>query len=244
MSTPSRVALITGGAKRVGRAVALHLARNGFDIAVTYHSSEGEAESLVREIQQLGRRAIAICADLTDPAAAVPFIVQKTTESFETLDLLVNNASLYLPARLPETTLELSRRLMAIHFEAPLLLAQAFGPRLRRARGHIVSMSDLLAERPWAEYLAYCASKGALSNLTKGLAKELAPEVTVNAIAPGVVEWPPGYPEAERQKYLQRVPLKRPGTPEDVAELIYFLATGGNYITGQIIALDGGRSVT
>jgi len=244
MTPPPRVALITGGAKRVGRAVALHLAQNGFDIAFTYHSSDAEAQSLANQVEHLGRRAIAINADLTDPATAVPLIHQQTTVSFSRLDLLINNASLYLPARLPQTTLELSRKLMAIHFESPLLLAQAFAPMLRQSRGHIVSMSDLLADRPWPEYLAYCASKAALSNLTKGLAKELGPEVTVNAIAPGVVEWPKDYPEAEKEKYLARVPLKRSGTPEDVARLIHFLATTGNYITGQIISLDGGRSIT
>jgi pteridine reductase len=105
-------------------------------------------------------------------------------------------------------------------------------------------MVDLLAEKPWPEFLAYCASKAALANLTLGLAKELAPEVTVNGIAPGVVDWPDDYPEADRQKYLKRVPLGRAGTPEDVAHLVHYLATEGSYITGQIIRLDGGRSIT
>jgi pteridine reductase len=105
-------------------------------------------------------------------------------------------------------------------------------------------MVDLLAERPWPEYLAYCASKAALWNLTLGLARELAPEVTVNGIAPGVVEWPDDYPEAERAKYLKRVPLARAGTPEDVANVVQFLVTGGQYVTGQVIRLDGGRSIT
>jgi pteridine reductase len=105
-------------------------------------------------------------------------------------------------------------------------------------------MVDLLAERPWPKYLAYCASKAALWNLTLSLARELAPEVTVNGIAPGVVEWPDDYPQSEREKYLKRVPLQRPGTPRDVAETVLFLSTGGSYITGQIIRLDGGRSIT
>jgi pteridine reductase len=133
---------------------------------------------------------------------------------------------------------------MAIHYESPLLLAQAFAPMLRASRGHILNMVDLLAERPWPQYMAYCASKAALLNLTLSLARELAPEVTVNGIAPGVVEWPPDFPEAEKQKYLKRVPLARAGTPQDVANLVHFLATGGSYITGQIIRLDGGRSIT
>src|SRR5213075_1456224 len=112
---------------------------------------------------------------------------------------------------------------------------------LRASRGHVINMVDLLAERPWPKYLAYCASKAALSNLTLGLARELAPEVTVNGIAPGVVEWPPNFPEDEKRKYLSRVPIARPGASQDVANLVHFLATEGNYITGQIIRLDGGR---
>jgi pteridine reductase len=127
---------------------------------------------------------------------------------------------------------------------APLLLCQRFAATLRSTRGHVINMVDLLAERPWPTYLAYCASKAALKNLTLGLARELAPEVTVNGIAPGVVEWPADYPQAEREKYLQRVPLARAGTPQDVANLVHFLCTEGSYITGQIIRLDGGRSIT
>jgi pteridine reductase len=136
------------------------------------------------------------------------------------------------------------RRLMAIHYETPLLLAKAFAPTLRTTRGRIVNMVDLLAERPWPQYLAYCASKAALANLTLALARELAPDVTVNGIAPGVVAWPDDYPESERAKYLKRVPLARAGTPQDVAELVHFLCTGGAYMTGQILRLDGGRSIT
>src|SRR4029079_15139280 len=116
-------------------------------------------------------------------------------------------------------------------------LARQFEKPLRRSRGHIVNMVDLLAERPWPQYLAYCATKAALANLTLGLARELAPEVTVNGIAPGVVEWPAGFPDEEKHKYLNRVPLARAGTAEDVATLVYFLATEGSYITGQIIRL-------
>jgi len=115
---------------------------------------------------------------------------------------------------------------------------------LRATRGHVVNMVDLLAEKPWPEYLAYCASKAALMNLTLGLARELAPDVTVNGIAPGVVEWPDTYPEADRARYLKRVPLARAGTPQDVADAVAFLVTRGKYITGQILRLDGGRSIT
>ena len=125
-----------------------------------------------------------------------------------------------------------------------MLLCQSFAPLLRASRGHVVNMVDLLAERPWPQYVAYCASKAALWNLTLSLARDLAPDVTVNGIAPGVVEWPDDYPESEREKYLKRVPLSRAGTPTDVAETVHFLCTAGSYITGQVIRLDGGRSIT
>jgi pteridine reductase len=241
-----RVALVTGGAKRVGAAVVRRLAAEGFSVAFTYHRSEQHAEALVEDLSYVhsGQRFVRIAADLTDPQASVPEVHLGVTQQFERLDVLVNSASLYEPGRLAEASVEQGRRLWAIHVEAPMLLCQAFAPMLRASRGHVVNMVDLLAERPWPQYLAYCASKAALWNLTLGLARELAPEVTVNGIAPGVVDWPEDYPEEERQKYLKRVPLGRPGSPQDVAEAVLFLCTGGSYITGQVIRLDGGRSIT
>ena len=230
-----KVALVTGGAKRVGRAVVERLSDAGYLVAFTYLSSESEAQKLAKNVS--GK---AIRADFTDPAAAVDAVNRAFADFSDRLDVLVNNASVYEPG----ATVEGSRRMMAIHFESPLLLAQKFAPMLRASRGHIVNMVDLLAERPWPQYLAYCASKAALANLTLGLARELAPDVTVNGIAPGVVEWPEGYPDVEKAKYLKRVPLERPGTPQDVAELVHFLVTSGTYLTGQILRLDGGRSIT
>lgn len=244
MMDARKVALVTGGAKRVGRAIALGLAELGYDVALTYLSSEDEARDTRTEIEKRGSRCAMIRADLTRPAEAVDAIVGEVSGQFGALHVLVNNASWYAKADLREVTPEVMRRLNAIHVETPLLLCRGFERMLREARGHVVNMVDLLAERPWPAYLAYCASKAALGNLTLGLARELAPEVTVNGIAPGVVEWPDDYPEAEREKYLGRVPLARPGTPEDVAAVVRFLVTGGAYITGQIIRLDGGRSIT
>lgn len=239
-----RVALVTGGAKRVGRAIVERLARAGFDVAFTYLSSEVEAAELRASLEAGGANALAIKADFTHAQRATDSIAQSFAGRFDRLDLLVNSASLYEPGALGEVDLQQSRRLMAVHFESPLLLCQAFAPMLRRSKGHVVNMLDLLAERPWPQYLAYCASKAALWNLTLSIARELAPEVTVNGIAPGVVEWPDDYPPEEREKYLKRVPLARPGTPQDVAETVHFLVTTGTYITGQVIRLDGGRSIT
>jgi pteridine reductase len=244
MSDARNVALVTGGAKRVGRAIALGLAELGYDVAITYLSSEAEAKETADAIRTTGARAMTVRADLTKPAEAVDGVHRAVSEEFGRLDALVNNASWYAKADLREVTSEVVRRLNAIHVESPLLLCQRFERMLRDARGHVVNMVDLLAERPWPAYLAYCASKAALWNLTLGLARTLAPEVTVNGIAPGVVEWPDDYPESEREKYLKRVPLSRAGTPQDVAHVVRFLVTGGTYVTGQIIRLDGGRSIT
>src|SRR4051812_24870000 len=241
MAKQRRVALITGGAKRVGRAIAIKLASEGFHVAITYKSSKPQAQELRRT---LGKGVLLIEADLTDLPDAAEEIRAQVSDEFGRLDVLVNNASAYLSARLAQTDLKLIRTLNTIHVEAPLLLCQKFEPLLRASRGHVINMVDLLAEKPWPEYLAYCASKAALANLTLGLARELAPEVTVNGIAPGVVEWPPNYPEDQKAKYLKRIPLNRSGTPEDVANLVHFLCTTGSYITGQIIRLDGGRSIT
>jgi pteridine reductase len=238
-SRARRVALVTGGARRVGRAIVQRLAADDYTVAFTFLSSEPAARELERQIDGL-----AIRADLTKPQEAAAAVFAQLTSRFDRLDALVNNASAYKPARLDETDVALMRELMAVHFEAPLLLCRQFAPMLRANRGHIVNMIDLLAERPWPQYLAYCASKAALTNLTLGLARELAPEITVNGIAPGVVEWPQDYPQAEREKYLRRVPLGRAGTPADVADLVHFLVTDAAYVTGQIIRLDGGRSIT
>jgi pteridine reductase len=234
-----RVALVTGGGKRVGRAIVEKLAAAGFATAFTYHHSAAGATELA---EQLG--ALAIQADLTNPEAASRDIFDAFRKRHARLDVLVNNASVYKPSNLRDTDMRLMREVAAVHVQSPLLLCQKFEPMLRASRGHVVNMCDLLAERPWPQYMIYCASKAALANLTLSLARELAPEVTVNGIAPGVVEWPDDYPETERQKYLKRVPLARAGTPADVADLVHFLATEGSYITGQIIRLDGGRSIT
>ena len=239
-----KTALVTGAAKRVGREIALELARSGFDVAITYLSSENDARRTVADIQSLGQRALMIRADLTHPETGVAAVYDTFNQVFSRLDVLVNSASVWLPATLAETTLDAIRKVNAIHEESPLLLCQKFEAMLRASGGHVVNMCDLLAERPWPQYLAYCASKAALVNLTLGLARALAPEVTVNGIAPGAVEWPEGYPEDQKQKYLKRVPLGRAGTAQDVARLVRFLVTEGTYLTGQIIRLDGGRSIT
>ena len=227
----------------MGRAIVERLAAGGYDVAFTYLTGGKAAEELSGLVRSTGRRCLAIEADLTQPGAAVAQIAAQL-EPLGRLDVLVNSASIYRPGGLQDPALPDSTRMWTIHVESPLLLCQRFEKLLRAARGHVVNMVDLLAERPWPKYLAYSASKAGLWSLTLGLARALAPEVTVNGIAPGVVEWPEDYPQVERENYLKRVPLARAGTPQDVADLVHFLCTSGSYLTGQIIRLDGGRSIT
>ena len=237
------VALITGACRRVGRAIALRLADEGFDIAFTYLTSGTAAGELCEEIRKKDRSCVAISADLTDAQAAVETISAQVAAKFGRLDVLVNSASLYEPDAAPAEVTTQIRRFWAIHVESPLLLSRAFSPMLQSAGGSIINMLDLLAERPMPGYLAYCASKAGLWNLTLGLAREMAPRVRVNGIAPGVAEWPADLPADKREQYLRRVPLGRAGTPEDVAGAVAFLSDGSSYITGQILRIDGGRSI-
>jgi pteridine reductase len=220
------------------------MADGGYDIAVTYLTNQKPAQELIDQVRSKGRTAIAIRADLLDSKSASEEIFAQISQKFGRLDLLVHNASIYEPDAAPEAAIAQMRRFWAIHVESPTLLTRAFAPMLKAAGGLMVNMVDLNAQRPIPRYLNYCASKAGLLNLTLGFARELAPQVRVNGIAPGVVEWAEQITPDEREKYLRRVPLARAGAPADVAEAIYFLATTGTYITGHILPIDGGRSIT
>ncbi len=242
MPNSRKTALITGGAQRVGRAIVERLAAGGFDVVFTYRSSEDAARDLANRLDTDVRGCVAVEVDLANVA---PFEkpLRAAVEQFGRLDVLVNNASIYEPDP-PAPDGAFAERIFNVNVAAPVTLIEWFAPQLRASRGHIVNLLDILAEKPWPQYATYCASKAALWNHTLSFARALAPHVTVNGIAPGVVAWPEDYPEEERRKYLKRVPLDRPGTPEDVASLVHFLVTEGTYITGQVIRLDGGRSIT
>lgn len=246
MSEPSsspRVALITGGVKRVGRSVALHFARLGWDLAVTYHTS-GEARStLADEIERMGRQLLAVRADFADSDAAAEKIGHAVAARFNRLDLLVHNASLYEPCDLEHVTIDLLRRYMAIHVETPLLLTRRLRPLLETAEGTVIAMTDADLDRSRPSFLPYQLSKAALANLTKNLARELAPKVRANAIAPGAILWAEGMSDDQKAAYLARVPLDRAAETNEVPELIEFLATRGEYLTGQTFRMDGGRSL-
>lgn len=234
------LALITGAAKRVGKAIAIQLARRGYDIVFTYQSSSEPSAALVADLKALGADARAVHADLTNPAG-VRTVIHEVSAFRPWLNAIINNASIYKP---DSDDPEEAARIWQIHFHAPLLLARGLASRLKTAHGCIVNMCDILGDRPMPGWLAYCGSKAALANLTLGLARELAPDARCCGIAPGVVDWPSDFSDEQKAKYLQRVPLQRAGAPDDVARLVYYLLHEGTYITGQIIALDGGRSIT
>lgn len=250
--SPARrpVALVTGGARRVGRAICLALARDGVDVRLTYRTSADQAESLLTELRALGVEATADRLDLDD-TDAVETYARRLPSELTGLDILVHNASTYDPTPLDSVTAGQAAGAYRVNALAPLLLSRALTPLLRASNaaggGAIIAMCDIHAlGLPRRGFAAYSMSKAALAEMVRTLALELAPEVRVNGVAPGVVAWPEsGHEsgEAAQQRYLSRVPLARAGTPEDAAEAVRWLARDARYTTGQIIRVDGGRSL-
>ncbi len=241
-----KTVLVTGGAKRVGAAICRRLHAAGANLAIHYRASVAEAEALRDELNAV-RAGSALCvqADLLD-VAALPHLVRATVQHFGRLDALVNNASSFYAATLAETNEAHWHDLLGTNLKAPLFLAQAAAAELRRCHGAIVNIVDIHAERPMHGHLLYSVAKAGLVALTKGLAQELAPYVRVNAVAPGVILWPEdgGWEDEEkRRKIVAHTLLKREGEPDDIARTVTFLIGDAPYITGQIIAVDGGRSV-
>jgi pteridine reductase len=235
-----KVALVTGAGVRVGRSIALALAQNGGDIAVHYRSSSGPAEELVASIRREGRRAIAIAGDLALPQECQR-LVRRCLDALGAIDLLVHSAANFHRASLSETDEALWDSAMNVNARSAFLLARAAAPMLRERRGRIVLISDRMAQQPARHYLAHCVSKAALEGLVRALAVELAPEVTVNGIAPGAVLLPEGTTEEQAKRWARRVPLRRLGEPEDVARTVVFLCAGPSFLTGQVIHVDGGQ---
>lgn len=246
MSLDGRVALVTGAAKRVGRAIALELATAGCDVAVHFRQSEQEARVVIDEIRASGRRAVPIRADLAD-VAQWGTLVEQTVASLGRLDILINNASVFAtstPDTLEDFSVNLWHDMLQTNLIAPAGLCHHAAPHLKKSdQGKIINLCDISADRPWPTNLAYCSSKAGLVALTKALARALAPDVQVNGVAPGVAVFPEDYSEALRKQLVDRIPLQREGTPEEVAQLVRFLCEKGHYITGQIIPIDGGRSI-
>src|SRR5262245_51486520 len=229
-----RAALVTGGAVRVGRAIAIALAREGADVAIGYLRSRPAALATAREIEAWGVRAVALRADLARPAEARR-LVTAAARSLGRLDILVNNAALFFRTPLLTTTPAQFDRLIAVNLRGAFFCAQAAARAMGRQGGRIINIADVGAVRAWPGYIPYGISKAGVIMLTKGLAAALAPAIQVNAVGPGVVLLPEGFPRATRERIAARVPMGRHGEPTDVAEAVCFFATCPAYITGQVL---------
>ena len=240
-----KVVLITGGAKRVGAAICRRLHAAGANLMLHYRASKGEARLLQAELNGARADSVALIqADLLD-LKALPSLVEQTVQRFGRLDALVNNASSFYASPIGEITSAIWDDLMGTNLRAPLFLAQAAAPALKKAQGTIVNIADIHAERPLKSYVVYSVAKSGLVALTRSLARELAPEVRVNAIAPGPILWPDddAFDEVSRQRIISHTLLKREGTPDDIAKAVHFLLADATYVTGETINVDGGRHI-
>jgi len=239
-----RVALVTGGAKRIGAAIVKGLHAQGANVAIHCRQSHDEAIGLRDALNgERAGSAIVLTADLLD-TAKFPGLIEQTLAAFGRLDLLVNNASTFYPTPVGAITSAAWEDLVGTNLKGPLFLAQAAAHSLRAANGSIVNMIDIHAQRPLPQHAVYSTAKAGLVMLTKALARELSPEVRVNGIAPGPILWPEGGIDASLQEeIISRTLLKRSGSPEDIVRAVLFFAKDAPYVTGQILAVDGGRSV-
>ncbi|MDO8312481.1 MAG: pteridine reductase [Sideroxyarcus sp.] len=241
-----KTVLVTGGAKRVGAAICRRLHAAGANVVIHYRSALHEALALCAELNELREdSAFSVRADLLD-IAALKSMIAEATQHFGRLDALVNNASSFYATPLAEMNEAQWMDLIGTNLKAPLFLAQAAADELRRRHGCIINIADIHAERPMHGHLLYSVAKSGLVALTKGLAQEMAPQVRVNAVAPGVIMWPEGEAwqnDEQRRKIVAHTLLKREGEPDDIAKAVQFLIAAAPYITGQVIAVDGGRSI-
>ena len=236
-----RVALVTGAGKRLGRAVALRLAAEGSDVAVHYGKSESEAQEVVREIETMGRRAAAFSADLRD-VKAVRESVGKVAAHFGGLDILINSAANFLETRFSQTTEENWDASLDTNLKAPFFCTQAAAPELEKSgKGVVINFADIGGLLGWKEFLPHSVSKAGVIMMTRVLAKELAPRVRVNAIAPGTITMA-GDPAFWEEDFIKRAPLQRTGRPDDIADAVMYLATA-EFVTGQVLVVDGGRTL-
>jgi pteridine reductase len=244
MPLAGKTVLITGAARRVGASIARALHAAGANVVLHYRSSTAAAESLARELSKARPGSVkTLQANLLDLTALAP-LIDAATAAFGRLDILVNNASTFYPTPVGEITAGQWDDLIGTNVRAPLFLSQAAAPALRKTAGLILNLVDIHGARPLKRYPVYSTAKAALAMLTHSLARELAPHIRVNGIAPGPVMWPESEPDpAIKEKIIAQTLLQRQGTPEDVARAALFFATEAPFITGQILAVDGGRSV-
>ena len=246
-SSSRPVALITGGARRIGAAIAETLHNAGYSIVLHYRHSAVDARLLADKLnQQHPNSAIALAADLNH-LTEIQQLAHNVLQQWQRLDVLVNNASSFFPTPLADASESQWNDLMNSNLKAPFFLAQAFASELQQREGCIINIADIHADRPLKQHPIYCAAKAGNVMLTKSLARELAPRVRVNGIAPGAILWPEqeNAPDESKQlDILQKIPLARSGSPEDIARTVKFLVQDAPYITGQIITVDGGRSLS
>lgn len=245
MSESPRVVLVTGAARRIGAAIARHLHAKGCHLVLHAHTAGSELQAMAFDMDmERPGSVLALQADLRDPAAPVD-LVEQAVAHYGRLDGLVNNASNFFPTPLGQITHEQWESLFAVNARAPLMLSQAAAPHLRRHHGAIVNITDLHASAPMRDHPVYAAAKAALESITRSLALELAPKVRVNAIAPGAILWPEqGKDDPARQALLARTPLARLGTPDEVAQAVYWLLVEAGFVTGHVLRLDGGRTLS
>ncbi|HMD21053.1 MAG TPA: SDR family NAD(P)-dependent oxidoreductase [Alloacidobacterium sp.] len=230
-------ALVTGAAKRIGRTLALALAGAGANVAITYRDSETEAQGTVAELEAFGVEAFAVRCDVRDPEC-VEGAVAQVAKRFGRLDLLVNNAGVFETAVLQEITVAQWDAMFETNTRGPFLVSKAAYPHLKAARGRIINIGSLGGLHPWPTHAHYCTSKAALHMLTQTMSKAFAPEISVNCVAPGMIV--NGEVTEDYEHFAHKTPMKRNGTPEDVAAAVMFFATGPHFITGQILSVDGG----
>lgn len=243
MNLHGKVALVTGGAKRVGKAIAQALAARGCKLVVHYKTSQTDAEATVRELQAANAEAIAIQADITQEDE-VERMVAEAVARFGRIDILINNAAVFFRTPVETLTIEEWEQVLDVNLTGTFLCAQKIGLRMREwGWGHIINIADVAGQRPWVDYIPYSVSKACVITLTQGLAMELAPQVMVNAIIPGPVLFQDDTPEAVRQREIDKTLVKRAGTPEEVAEVVIFVAES-DYSTGSLFHVDGGRALT
>jgi pteridine reductase len=240
-----RFALVTGAAKRIGAVIARTLHAAGANVAIHYNRSAADADRLAAELnRKRAKSAFTVAADMRDIAAVERMAAQVLERTGNRLDVLVNNASNFYPTPVGTITLEQWDDLFGSNLKAPLFLSQALVPALRAARGVIVNIVDVHSQRPLRDHPVYGPAKAGLAMLTRSLAKDLGPDIRVNGVSPGAILWPDeGMSDALRAAIIKQTALKRSGTPEDIAAAVLFLVRDAPYVTGQIIAVDGGRSV-
>lgn len=238
-----KTALITGGGRRLGAAIVRELHSAGMNIVIHYHDSVDAATALATDLNsKRADSAWLVNGDLAD-AEFLPRLIDTALACNGRLDALVNNASVFYPTRLPDIDLNLWSDMMDVNLRAPLLLAKHAVRELQKRKGCILNLTDIHAERPLKDYMLYSTSKAGLTMLTKALAKELAPDIRVNAVSPGAVLWPADMDSATQEKIISHIPLKRRGNPEDVAKAVLYLIRDADYVTGEILTVDGGRAL-